>query len=70
MAITRDTRIARLARPPRLDNCYQGTVTATAGQEFKIELSPQGEDVLELTVPAGKVYTILVRVEYVVTDED
>jgi len=68
MAIVQGTRIASLARPPKSDNTYQGTVTATAGQDFKIETSPRGEDMLELTVPAGKIYTIMVRVDYVVSD--
>jgi len=61
--------IARLARPSTSQNCYQGTVTATAGQEFKIETSPGGDELLELTVPAGKVYKISIRVEYSVGDE-
>jgi len=68
MAIMKGAMIARLARPSLLENCYQGTVTVTAGQEFKIETSPAGEELLALTVPAGKVYTVSVRVEYT-TDE-
>ena len=56
-----------MARPPK-NNSYQGAVTATAGQDFKIETSPQGEELLELTVPEGKVYTIMVRIDYVVSD--
>ena len=68
MAIVQGERISRMARPPKNNNSYQGAVTATAGQDFKIETSPQGEELLELTVPAGKVYTIMVRVDYVVSD--
>lgn len=70
MSITKGEKIARLARPPGHENFYQGIVTATAGQDFKIETSPGGEEFLEITVPAGKVYTISVRVEYEITDED
>ena len=70
MSITKGAKISRLARPPVLENCYQGIVTATAGQDFKIETSPGGDEFLELTVPVGKVYTISVRVEYEITDED
>lgn len=69
MAIEAGAKIARLARPTLVDNCYQGIVTVTAGQDFKIETSPGGEELLALTVPAGKVYVVSVRVEYVEADE-
>ena len=68
MAITKQTKIARLARPTTSENCYSGIVAVAAGETFKIETSPGGEDILTLTVPAGKVYQISVRVEYTVED--
>ena len=68
MSIEQGEHIARLARPTLLEACYQGSVTATAGQTFAIETSPAGEELLSLTVPSGKVYLVSVRVEYVESD--
>ena len=69
MPMMNSTRMARLARPvASTGTCYQGVVTVTAGQTFKIETAPGGDDLLEIVVPAGKVYTVSLRVEYEVAD--
>jgi len=36
--------------------------TMAAGQSLKIETSPNGEDVLDVEVPAGKSWTVIVDV--------
>ena len=43
-----------------------GVETATAGQEFKIELP--GNDVLAETVPSGKNWSIVIHLEITETD--
>ncbi len=66
MTITQGTQIARLARPTHSpDRCYQGVITVTEGQTFKVETSPDGEEFVLLTVPDGETYLVSVRVEYV-----
>jgi hypothetical protein len=57
--------IAHLARPPAFATyTYAGTkITVAAGQTIKIETSPAGEELLEITVPAGKVWTISTRLD-------
>lgn len=64
MTITKDTSIAHMARPTTVNDCYQGYVVLTAGQAFKVETSPDGEELLEITCPVGKVWVLSVRVEY------
>jgi hypothetical protein len=41
---------------------------ASAGQVLKIETSPDGEEILDETVPAGKSWEVTVRVDIVETD--
>lgn len=45
-------------------------VTVGAGKVFKIETSPQGEDILNLTVPEGKVWSVQMNVQITETDEE
>ena len=66
MAIVEGVRIAALSRPVKTDKFYQGVVEVTAGQSFKIETSPGGDELLDITVPAGMTYTVSVRVEYTI----
>jgi len=40
----------------------------TAGTSLKIETSPQGDDILNVEVPAGKVWQVRVQVFIVETD--
>jgi len=44
------------------------TFEATAGQRLTIETSPSGTEVLDVTVPSGKAWTIEVRVTVQETD--
>jgi hypothetical protein len=37
-------------------------IVIAAGKSFKIETSPQGEDILDVEVPAGKQWTVVVSV--------
>ena len=39
-----------------------------AGKTFKIETSPQGQDTLNMTVPAGKKWRVQINVEITETD--
>jgi len=41
---------------------------ATDGQVVKIETSPQGEEILNLTVPEGKVWSISVNLQITEVD--
>lgn len=70
MTINSSKEIARLARPATADRSYQGAVSMAAGQEFKIETSPDGEELLVITVPAGKVWLVAVRVDIDEADEE
>ena len=45
-------------------------VTVEAGKVFKIETSPQGGDILNLTVPEGKVWSVQMNVQITETDEE
>lgn len=40
----------------------QGNIVLPAGRVFKIETTPGGAEVLEVTVPAGKVWTVVISV--------
>ena len=64
MSITKNKSIAKMERPSTVNDCYQGAVLLTAGQSFKIETSPGGAELLEITCPEGKVWLASVRVEY------
>lgn len=63
MALLNGEEIARLARPENTDASYQGTVEMAAGQELKIETSPDGEELLVLTCPEGEAWLVNVRVD-------
>ena len=63
MTITNDTIIARLGRPSTASESFEGTVVLVPGQSLKLETSPGGEELLELTAPAGATWTLLVRVD-------
>ena len=53
MAITlEDTSIQRTSR------AGAGNVTLSAGQTLKIEATPGGPEILEATVPEGKVWNV------------
>ena len=41
-----------------------GTVTIPAGKTFKIQTSPQGEDVLGFQVPEGQTYEAIIYVRF------
>ena len=61
--------IASLTRPARGDSmCFMGTATIPAGKTLKIETSPKGEELYEYEVPAGKVMTVKLRLEYALED--
>ena len=64
MIISKGASIAKMERPSTVNDCYQGAVTLTAGQSFKIETSPGGEELLTITCPEDKVWRLSVRVEY------
>ena len=46
----------------------EATFTAAAGKNVKIETSPVGEDILDVTVPVGKLWTITVGIDVRETD--
>lgn len=48
--------------PASVKKAGQGRYIVTPEQSFKIESSPQGEDILEVSPPAGKQWAITVRV--------
>ena len=58
MAIT----LATEDRPARVTKMGSETFTAVAGKTVKIETSPQGVEILNATVPAGKTWTVTVHV--------
>ena len=68
MSLDNATTIARLTRPSIVKTSYQGSVEATAENEFKRETSPQGEEILELTVQVGNVWHVFIRVDIVEND--
>lgn len=45
-----------------------GTFEVTAGKHLKIETSPRGEEILNVVVPEGKVWTVTVSVRVIETD--
>ena len=65
MTIAEDAYIARMARPSIVDKTYQGTVDMVAGQEFKVETSPAGEELLTITCPTAQTWLVNVRVDVV-----
>lgn len=62
MAITLDTRDLNVMRSG------VGTFTVAAGKSLKIETTPDGEEILNSTVPAGKVWEVTVVVSLTETD--
>ncbi len=71
MPLLKGTDISRMARPPRpsaKSSSYQGVVSMVAGQEIKLETSPDGEELLSLTCPDGKVWRVAVRVDLAIDD--
>ena len=47
---------------------YSGTVVLPAGKKFKIETSPSGEELVNETVPAGKVWKISIGIKVLQED--
>jgi organic hydroperoxide reductase OsmC/OhrA len=71
MPLINGTAISKMARPPRPganSSCYQGVVSMVAGQEIKLETSPDGEELLAITCPEGKVWRVSVRVDLAIDD--
>ncbi len=71
MPLLNGVDIAKMARPPRpsaYSNSYQGVVSMVAGQEIKLETSPDGEELLSITCPEGKVWSVSVRVDLAIDD--
>lgn len=62
MATINNVLIAQLSRPPTVGDNYQGTVVLAAGQTFKIETSPGGEELFSLACSTGEIATIQVRI--------
>lgn len=56
IVLTEETRTAKTVKQGN-DN-----FTLVAGKNLKIETSPDGEEVLNETVPAGKSWTVIVSV--------
>lgn len=44
------------------------TIAVAAGQTLKVETSPDGEEVLEVTCPAGKAWLVSIVVDITETD--
>ena len=65
MPLRSSTVIAKMARPTTADQCYQGVITLVADETFEIK---NGEDLLEITCPVGKVWFIRVRVDVMESD--
>jgi hypothetical protein len=62
---------AKLSRPYVASGgemLYAGSVAVTAGQELKIETSPKGDELLDLTCPEGKTWTVVMRLQITETD--
>ena len=71
MPLINGTAISKMARPPRSganSSSYQGAVSMVAGQELKLETSPDGEELLSLTCPEGKVWRVSVRIDLKIED--
>jgi len=47
---------------------HEATIAVSAGQSIKIETSPSGEELLNETCPAGKMWTAQIIVEITETD--
>jgi hypothetical protein len=45
-----------------------GTFQVTAGKHLKIETSPGGEEILDVIVPEGKVWTVTLSVRVIEED--
>ena len=65
MPLLSSTDIAKMARPTTADQCYQGVVTLVAGETLEVK---NGEDLLEITCPVGRVWFIRVRVDIMESD--
>lgn len=64
MAIT----LAEISITPKVHKDGNDTITLPPGKTMKIETSPDGEEIMNETVPAGKQWTITVGVHIVETD--
>lgn len=60
--------VIREAVPEALVRYAFQTIQVEAGTSLKIETSPGGEEVLDVTVPAGKKWTVGLAVGVVETD--
>lgn len=56
------------SQPARTKKCGCQTFTMAAGKSLKIETSPEGEEILDVEVPAGKAWVATVNVHVVETD--
>lgn len=56
------------SRPARMSLTGTETVLAPAGKFVKIETAPDGVEILNAEVPAGKAWTVTVNVYIVETD--
>jgi len=63
MAITLSTE----SLPARTSKQGSDQLTLTAGKTLKIETTPDGEEILSATVPAGKTWTVTVSVHVLET---
>ncbi len=71
MPVLNGVDIAKMARPPRPGanrSCYQGVASMVAGQGLKLETTPDGEELLSITCPEGKVWSVSVRVDLAIDD--
>ena len=54
--------------PAVIKSGQETDISITAGQSLKIEISPGGDEILEVECPAGKMWTARVIVEVTETD--
>ena len=62
---------AKLSRPfvsSHGEMLYAGSATVTAGQDLKIETSPHGSELLDLTCPEGKTWAVVLRLQIMEND--
>jgi hypothetical protein len=68
MSIAEGFEISKLGRPPHKDSyrtTYQGVLDMTAGRVLAVARSSPIVSDLSLTVPAGKVWRVLVRIDII-----
>ena len=60
--------VESLFRPENTLITGQEIIDIPAGKTLKIETSPQGEDILNITVPEGKKWVATINISIVETD--